>query len=94
MIPLDLRTLVAANAVVWVFSSLILAVLWRSGRTYPGSGLWAIHAGLVTAGFAIFGARGFAPEPLSTLGGNGLFGLGILLAPAGLRRFLGAPAPW
>lgn len=93
-ITLEIRTLVFANTIVWVFSTALLVIVWRTRKTYPGFGVWTLESVAVTLGFLLLALRGAVPDVASVMGGNGMLGTGAILGLVGVGRFLDRPVPW
>lgn len=90
----DIRTLIAANATVWCACTALLEFLRRTGRTYPGFGLWTLSIAAGAVGFLLGSLRLVLPEAASILAANGVLAGSMVLLLAGGRAFLGKRMPW
>lgn len=90
---LDIRSLNAAAAAVFLSLAFGMLVVRATRRTYPGFELWvagACCAALATAGLSV---QGWAPV-VTVVPANALMGLYTALTAAGLQRFFGAQPRW
>lgn len=68
MIPLDMRTVVAAHVVANIVCLGVMAWLWQGHRRrFDGLGLWLGYASLETLSVALITLRGTVPTPVSLL---------------------------
>lgn len=86
---LDIRSLTVALTSVSAVLSIILFLIWRSRRTYPGFGLWTAGNALYAAGFMLIALRGLVPNTLSIVPANILLLSAAVLFLEGVRRFRG-----
>lgn len=88
---MDIRTLLVAITALELAIFVAMFFFWRTQKTYPGFGHWAICNLLVLAGCLLLGLKGQISCFLSEVVGNTAFVLGALLRLQGLRLFLGQP---
>jgi diguanylate cyclase (GGDEF)-like protein len=86
---LDIRSLTVDLTSVSAILSVILYLIWRSRRTYPGFGLWTAGNALYAAGFMLIALRGMVPALLSVVLANTLLLSGTVLFLEGVRSFRG-----
>lgn len=87
MALLDIKTLMACNAVVVVFVAIALIVYWSDQKTYFGFGMWIAASICIALGYAFLIPRGVIPVWVSILVNNALFVLGVLCRLDGIMRF-------
>ncbi|MFH1032980.1 MAG: GGDEF domain-containing protein [Pseudomonadota bacterium] len=88
---LDIRTLLVAVTVLELAIFVAMFFFWRTQKTYPGFGHWAMGSLLVLFACLLLGLQGHIPLVLSEVGGNTCFVLTAWLRLTGLRRFLEQP---
>lgn len=86
---LDLRTLSFVLMLVTISLSILMMLIWRTNRTYPGFGFWAIANISAAAGFLFIGLRGVIPDFVTVIIANGFAFGGVLFTFLGNRSFLG-----
>jgi len=86
---LDIRSLTVDLTSVSAVLSIILFLIWRSRKTYPGFGLWTAGNGLYAAGFMLIALRGMIPNILSITLANIFLLSAAVLFLEGVRRFRG-----
>ena len=84
---IDIRTLTFVLMIVTGLMASMMFVFWRTQKTYPGVGYWALSNLSAAAGFFLIGLRGTAPEALTVVLGNTLAIGTLALAYEGNRRF-------
>lgn len=77
------------SAFIASFLTFFLVLFRTTRKTYGGFDTWTLGVAAQAAGYALIGLRGFIPDPVSIIGGNGSFAAGCLLQLVGLRHFLG-----
>ena len=93
-VSLDIRTLSVVLAAGCATLSIIMLLLWRTSKTYPGFGLWTAGHLTNALGFSLIALRGMMPDTLTIIGANALIlgAAGFFLA--GVRRFRGVSGRW
>jgi diguanylate cyclase (GGDEF)-like protein len=86
---LDIRSLTVVLMVVSALLSIVLFLIWRSRRTYPGFGLWTTGNALNAVGFLLMALRGMIPDVLSVVLSNFLILSALGLFLEGVRWFRG-----
>jgi diguanylate cyclase (GGDEF)-like protein len=86
---LDIRSLTVVLTVVSALLSIVLFLIWRSRKTYPGFGLWTAGNALYAAGFMLMALRGMIPNLLSIVLANLLVLSAAALFLEGVRCFRG-----
>lgn len=82
----------SAIAVTWV---ILMVVMQRSRKTYPGFGHWTLATLSACLGMFFIALRGHIPLLLSMVGGNLLLVVQVMLIFRGLAIFAGRrPSPW
>jgi len=76
--------------VVSALLCIILFLIWRSRKTYPGFGLWTTGNAMYAAGFMLIALRGMIPNILSIVLSNLVIVTATILFLEGVRRFRGA----
>ncbi len=93
-IQIDPRTLVDIAAFVALVPTAIVALVWKSRRTYPGFGRWTAGNLLATLCLVLFSLRGTVPDWISIVPANAsALGAGILFFQ-GSRKFRGLRLLW
>jgi diguanylate cyclase (GGDEF)-like protein len=70
-------------------ASVIMILIWRSRKTYPGFGFWAAGNGASAVGFLLFALRGIIPDIFTIVLANVLVLSTAALYLEGTRRFRG-----
>jgi diguanylate cyclase (GGDEF)-like protein len=86
---LDIRSLTVVLTFVSALLSIVLFLIWRSRKTYPGFGFWTAGNALNAAGFMLMALRGMIPNVLSIILANLLVLSGSVLFLEGVRCFRG-----
>ena len=86
---LDIRSLTVVLTVVSGLLSIVLFMIWRWRKTYPGFGLWTAGNALNAVGFLLMSLRGAIPDFLSIVLSNLLILSASVLFLEGVRRFRG-----
>lgn len=86
---LDLRTLSIILTLISAILGVLLILIWRTNKTYPGFGFWLVSNLPITAGLLLLSLRGVAPDLVTTIIANDLTFAGILISTYGNRKFLG-----
>jgi diguanylate cyclase (GGDEF)-like protein len=89
---LDIRSLTVDLTSVSAILGIILFLIWRSRKTYPGFGLWTAGNALYAAGFMLIALRGVVPKVLSIVVANILLLSAEVLFLEGVRYFRGIAA--
>ena len=88
---LDNRTQTVVQVVVSIMLCIVMAVAWRTQKTYPGFGRWTASKLPHALGWLLVGLRGLIPDWASVFVANGLLFLAPLLLYEGIRQFRGKP---
>ncbi len=86
---IDIRTLSFVLMVVTGLMAGVMGIIWRTQKTYPGVGFWALSNLSAAFGFLFIGLRGVAPDLVTVLLGNFLAIGTMALAYGGNRSFVG-----
>jgi diguanylate cyclase (GGDEF)-like protein len=86
---LDIKTLMITTAALSLAAGVVMLILLRTQRTYPGFGWWAFGIVSIALGTIMFGVRGAHTGWLLLLGSNSLLVLGYLLVYHGMLVFRG-----
>jgi diguanylate cyclase (GGDEF)-like protein len=86
---LDIHSLTVVLTVSSALLGVILFLIWRSRKTYPGFGLWTAGNALYAAGFMLMALRGMIPNILSIVLANLLVLSAAALFLEGVRFFRG-----
>lgn len=89
---LDVRTLAFVSGLIPFILGVIMAVYWRTRRVYDGFGRWVVANFLLGIGFLLLDLRGFIPDFLSIIVGNGLIIYSLVLMYEGIQLFFNRPA--
>ncbi len=84
---IDIRTIVFCVVLIELFLSLIMVLYWRTGRGYPGFGIWALSIFIFAVVHICVMLRGIIPDLISIVGTNLFSVLGFLFAYEGAKRF-------
>ena len=76
---MDIKTLMITTAALSLAAGVVMLILLRTQRTYPGFGWWAFGIVSIALGTIMFGVRGAHTGWLLLLGSNSLLVLGYLL---------------
>ncbi|MFZ2413834.1 MAG: PAS domain S-box protein [Candidatus Cryosericum sp.] len=91
---LDIRTILIGFLANYVICTLVIASLWlQHYRHSPGLGLWTAGFALETLSVLLITLRGFVPDIVSIVVGNGLNVLGAILVFIGLEQYLDRRGP-
>ena len=91
---LDLRTIVVSCVITDVICILVMAGLWRQGRTrFAGTGHWVVAFVCQLAAMSLIILRGSIPDMLSMVAANTLGIGGAILVYRGLGLFVGKKVP-
>ncbi len=88
---LDNRTQTVVQVVVSIMLCIVMAVAWRTQKTYPGFGRWTASKLPHALGWLLIGLRGLIPDWASVFVANGLLFLAPVLLYEGIRQFRGKP---
>ena len=92
---LDPRTFIVSSTLA---ASMMMIIFFVQARSYPksikGFKTWGIALLTITLAAAMLAARGFIPDFISVVLGNGLLALGISLMVVAISIFNGQPALW
>ena len=91
---IDIRTLYVVHALVSRALAVMLAVFWRSHRSIPGVGWWAVGSALLGFGLGTGALRGMIPNLVSIVLGNLAANFNIFCFWNGIRQFDGRPTRW
>jgi diguanylate cyclase (GGDEF)-like protein len=91
-LDLDVRTLAFVSGLIPFILGVIMAVYWRTRRVYDGFGRWVVANFLLGIGFLLLDLRGFIPDFLSIIVGNGLIIYSLVLMYEGIQLFFNRPA--
>ncbi len=86
---LDIRFVVLFSGLIPLVLGVLMLIYWRTGKTYPGFGLWVAANFAVSIGFTLLGMRGLISDWLTIILGNLLTLYGLALIFTGVRRFFG-----
>ena len=87
---MDLRTLFIITVLINIIIAFVLAIYWRTQKTYAGFGYWALANVAMTITFSLFALIGTAPEFVTVVIANTSAILGAVFRYAGVRIFWGA----
>ncbi|MDA8124232.1 MAG: GGDEF domain-containing protein [Deltaproteobacteria bacterium] len=88
-LSLDIRTLSVVLPSGCAVLSVVMLLLLRTHRTYPGFALWTAGLLAYTFGFSLIALRGMIPEIFTIIGANALLLGAAGLFLEGVRRFRG-----
>ncbi|HVP00826.1 MAG TPA: ATP-binding protein [Bryobacteraceae bacterium] len=93
--PLDARALLIVAILVTTMLSLLDLLIWRTRRTFPGFGRWAIGHALVAPTLILFALRTILPDFLTVVVANATSLLAAILVWEAAREFRGLrPRIW
>ena len=87
---MDLRTLFIITVLVNIIIAIIMAIYWRTQKTYAGFGYWTLANVAMTITFSLFSLKGIAPEFITVVIANTSAIAGSICRYAGVRFFWGA----
>ena len=87
---MDLRTLFILTVLINIIISFIMAIYWRTQKTYAGFGYWTLANVAMTVTFSLFALKGIAPEFVTVVIANTSAITGSICRYAGVRFFWGA----
>lgn len=87
---MDLRTLFILTVLINIVIALIMAIYWRTQKTYAGFGYWTLTNVAMTVTFSLFALKGIAAEFLTVVVANTIAVAGTVCRYAGVRFFWGA----
>ena len=87
---MDLRTLFIITVLVNIIIAFIMAIYWRTQKTYAGFGYWTLANVAMTVTFSLFALKGIAPEFVTVVIANTSAITGSICRYAGVRFFWGA----
>ena len=87
---MDLRTLFIITVLVNIIIAFIMAIYWRTQKTYAGFGYWTLANVAMTVTFSLFALKGIAPEFVTVVIANTSAVSGAFFRYAGVRFFWGA----
>ena len=87
---MDLRTLFIITVLVNIIIAIIMAIYWRTQKTYAGFGYWTLANVAMTITFSLFALKGIAPEFVTVVIANTSAVAGSICRYAGVRFFWGA----
>jgi diguanylate cyclase (GGDEF)-like protein len=88
---LDNRTQTVIQVVVSIMLCIVMAVAWRTQKTYPGFGRWTTSKLPHALGWLLVALRGLIPDWASVFLANGMLFLAPVLLYEGIRQFRGKP---
>jgi diguanylate cyclase (GGDEF)-like protein len=91
---LDTRTLAFVLIAVCILLSLIMTLLLKTRKTYPGFGLWTAGSILYATGFILLFFRRVLPDFITILAANTSLLAAAVCLFEGIRRFRGAGHRW
>ena len=86
---LDLRSITLVLALVCAVLSIMMALIWKTRKTYPGFGYWTAGDALNAVGFLLIALRGMIADALSIVLANVLLLGAAALFLKGVRSFRG-----
>ena len=87
---MDMKTVVISYLITNVICAGVIGVLyWQNRKNFHGLGFWLAAYVMQFAGLLLIITRGYLPEFISVVAGNGIFIGGTILLYMGLERFLG-----
>jgi signal transduction histidine kinase/ActR/RegA family two-component response regulator len=86
---LDPRALIVATILVTTVLSLLDLAIWRTRKTFPGFGRWAVAHALTAPTLVLFAFRGILPDFLTVIVANALSMLTTILVLEAAREFRG-----
>ena len=87
---MDLRTLFILTVLINIIIAFIMAIYWRTQKTYAGFGYWTLANVAMTVTFSLFALKGIAPEFVTVVIANTSAVSGAFFRYAGVRFFWGA----
>ena len=87
---MDLRTLFILTVLINIIIAFIMAIYWRTQKTYAGFGYWTLANVAMTVTFSLFALKGIAPEFITVVIANTSAITGSICRYAGVRFFWGA----
>ena len=87
---MDLRTLFILTVLINIIIAFIMAIYWRTQKTYAGFGYWTLANVAMTVTFSLFALKGIAPEFVTVVIANTSAVSGAFFRYAGVRFFSGA----
>ena len=87
---MDLRTLFILTVLINIIIAFIMAIYWRTQKTYAGFGYWTLANVAMTVTFSLFALKGIAPEFVTVVIANTSAITGSICRYAGVRFFWGA----
>lgn len=89
------RALVTVTIALSLLFILLVVVIWWTRRSFPGYSRWTVAGALLVVALCLLGLRPFAPDWVSTVGGNTLIVISSILYLEGSRQLLGLhPRNW
>lgn len=88
---LDIHTLLTVLMLVLIVLGVMLLLIWRTHKTYPGFGLWTAGGCLFSFGLLMLVLRGSIPDFFSIIGANVFLLTAAALYLGGVRSFRGIP---
>jgi diguanylate cyclase (GGDEF)-like protein len=89
----DQRTLLLVLAMATFLLVVVMLLIGRAYRQYPGIKLWPPGAALVCAGVVMYFFRGIGPELITVVASNSFVIAGFALVSHGVHQFIGRPSP-
>jgi diguanylate cyclase (GGDEF)-like protein len=89
----DQRTLLLVLALATFLLVVVMLLIARAYRQYPGTKLWPSAAALVCGGVVMYFVRGIGPEILTVVASNTFVIAGFALISHGVHLFIGRPSP-
>ena len=87
---MDIRTLFILTVLINIIIAFIMAIYWRTQKTYAGFGYWTLANVAMTITFFLFSLKGIAPEFVTVVIANTSAVSGAFFRYAGVRFFWGA----
>ena len=87
---MDLRTLFILTVLINIIIAFIMAIYWRTQKTYAGFGYWTLANVAMTVTFSLFALKGIAPEFVTVVIANTSAVSGAFFRYDGVRFFWGA----
>jgi signal transduction histidine kinase/CheY-like chemotaxis protein len=93
--PLDNRTLIVSSLLVTAVLSLLELFIWRTRKTFPGLGRWAIGHALLAPTLLLLSLRSVLSEWLTLVVANAMVAIVTILVLEAARQFRGLrPQVW
>ncbi len=87
---MDLRTLFIITLLINIIIAFVMAIYWRTQKTYAGFGYWTLANIAMIVTFSLFACKEILPEILTVVVANTVAAAGAVCRYAGVRFFWGA----